>query len=69
LKIETPEDDKTGNLVFFNAEGRKFLEMSYEIENGLFSKTIDIEALPEGLYFMKFKTKSTEVVKKLIVKR
>jgi hypothetical protein len=55
--------------VFFNAEGRKFLEMSYEIENGLFSKTIDIEALPEGLYFMKFKTKSTEVVKKLIVKR
>jgi hypothetical protein len=69
LKIETPEDDKTGNLVFFNAEGRKFFEMSYEIKNGLFSKTIDIEALPEGLYFMKFKTKSTEVVKKLIVKR
>ncbi len=69
LKFEVDKNDIKGDLLFFNGQGKKFLEKSYEIENGIFSKTIDINALPEGLYFIKFKSNSFETVKKLIIVR
>lgn len=69
LNFEVNKTDTNGDLLFFNGQGKKFLEKTYEIENSIFSKTIDINALPEGLYFIKFKTNSFETVKKLIIVR
>ena len=68
LQIDVPKNTKMATLSFYNTQGRKFLEQDYEVQGDIFRKTINVQSLPDGMYFVKLKTSNSEVVRKFAVK-
>ena len=56
IKVKSNFED-SAELVVFNAEGDKVLEKKQHIRKGVNQSEIDLNALPNGLYFINFSTK------------
>jgi trimeric autotransporter adhesin len=63
ISISLPENDHV-NIVIYNQHGVTVLEKEYYFTHGTINKTINVEQLPTGLYYLRIKGNSfSEVLK------